>query len=171
MTEDKKTALLTRLDEEAYVLLRNLCAPDKPNTKQFKDIIVLMKDHLNPAPSEVIERCGFNQVKQKVSETVSEFAAKLKKMSLHGNYTDLKTALRDQLVCGIRDETTRVELFKTKNLTFDKALEEASARESAAKNAAGSLNTLENKTTREQLFTLNSGYSKPTEKLPSKQIQ
>ncbi|KAL7293133.1 hypothetical protein TKK_0013286 [Trichogramma kaykai] len=45
--------------------------------------------------------------------------------------------MRDQFACGIRDDSTRFELFKDKTITFEKALEEALAREEATKNAAG----------------------------------
>ncbi|XP_046750597.1 uncharacterized protein K02A2.6-like [Diprion similis] len=111
--------LLTHFDEEAYILIRSLCAPEKPATKKFVDIVKIMTEHLNPKPSE------------------------------------LKVALRDQLVCGIHDESTRVELFKLTDLTFDKALKEATARESATKNAAGVVKTLASKDQREEVLAMN----------------
>ena len=66
----------------------------------------------------------------------------LRHLALNYNYADLNVALRDQLVCGILDESTRVELFKKTELTFDKALKDATARERAIKNAAGALQSL-----------------------------
>lgn len=66
--------------------------------------------------------------------------------------------MRDQLVCGIRDESTRVELFKLTELTFDKALTEASARERAMKNAAGAVRTLNNKGHEEEMYAIGHAY-------------
>lgn len=71
----KVATLLTYLDEEAYILLRNLCTPAKPATKGFVELAKLMSDHLSPAPSEVMERCKFNSARQEANESVAEFAA------------------------------------------------------------------------------------------------
>ncbi|CAB0039118.1 unnamed protein product [Trichogramma brassicae] len=151
--DDKKAAImLTRFDEDAYKLAKHLCAPGKPADKEYKDLVTIMSNHLAPKPSEVMERCKFNTARQEAQESVSEFAARLKKLSLHCNYTDLPTACRDQFVCGIRDHETRVTLFQIKDLTFDKALTTAQARESAVKNALQSVQALEGKSTNAELF-------------------
>lgn len=100
--------LLTHFDEEAYILIRNLYAPDKPATKKYADLVKLMSDQLNPKPSKVMERCRFNSAKQGANESVADFAARLRKLALNCNFSDLKAVLRDQLVCGIHDESTRV---------------------------------------------------------------
>lgn len=153
-TEKKAVTLLTKLDEEAFILVRNLCSPAKPVTKKYEELVKIMSDHLNPKPSEVMERCVFNQAKQETSETIAEFAARLKKLSLNCGFNDLSTALRDQLVCGIRDEDTRIQLFKEENLTFDKAMQEAVARERAVINAASSHQTLEKSSTKNEMYAL-----------------
>ncbi|XP_014205124.1 uncharacterized protein K02A2.6-like [Copidosoma floridanum] len=122
-TKDNKKAaiLLTRLDEDAYKLITNLCAPAKPVTKDYAALIKIMGDHLAPKPSQAMERCTFNMAK-------------------------------DQFVCGIRDQETKVALFKVEDLTFEKALKEAQARESAVKNALSSLQTLDGKRTQNNVF-------------------
>lgn len=104
--------LLTRLDEEAYKLIKSLCAPALPKSKTYGELKTLMENHLRPKPSEVMERCTFSQAKQLQSESVAEFEARLKRLALNCNFTDLSTALRDQSVVGIRDEETRISLFK-----------------------------------------------------------
>ena len=50
---------------------------------------------------------------------------------MHCKFTDLETALRDQLVCGLRDEKLQQHLFAKKELTFNIALEEAMTVEAA----------------------------------------
>ncbi|XP_048514943.1 uncharacterized protein K02A2.6-like [Athalia rosae] len=156
ITEDnmKVAILLTHFDEEAYILVRNLCAPAKPSTKSFDDIVKLMSDHINPKPSIVMERCTFNSTKQDANESISDFAARLRKLALHCDFTDLATALRDQFVCGLYNETARIELFKLSDLTFDKALTTATAHENAMKNAAGAVKTLSCKNQKQEMFAI-----------------
>lgn len=151
----KKAELLTRCDENTYKLFRNLCAPDKPATKTYEELKKLLTEHLKPTPSEVMERCcTYNRARQDQNETVAEFAARLRQLSLHCNFTELETALHDQFICGIRDDATRVELFKQSKVTFDSALKEATARERAVKNAAGVQQTLADKMHKQENFAL-----------------
>ncbi|XP_068991803.1 uncharacterized protein [Neodiprion pinetum] len=152
--EDKAGELLSRLDDDAYKLIKSLCAPEKAANKSYADLVEMMTNHLTPKPSELMERCTFNQAKQNINESVAEFAARLKKLALNCEFSDLQTSLRDQFVVGMRDDTTRVELFKTSKLTFDAALKEAIAREAAVKNASSVANTLEKRNTQRDMFAL-----------------
>lgn len=62
MKEEKKVAtLLTRFDEEAFMLIRNLFNPEKLATTSFTELKKLRDDQLGPKPSELMERCIFNQ--------------------------------------------------------------------------------------------------------------
>ena len=88
------------------------------------------------------------------SESIAEFAAKLRKLSLHCEVANLDDALRDQFVCGVHDEETRIRMFKIQELTFDNALKEALARESAVKNATGAEKTLTKGTGKEEVFAM-----------------
>lgn len=97
-TAKEALTALTKFDEDAYKLLKNLCAPKKPVELTYAEIKKYMKDQLKPAPSEVMERCNFNQAKQEQNESIADFTAKLKKFSLSCNFKDLNTALRDQFV-------------------------------------------------------------------------
>lgn len=117
-----------------------------------------MKDQLNPAPSEVMERCNFNQAKQEKTESIAEFAARLKKLALTCNFeAQLMTALRDQFVCGLSDHETRVELFQKSKLTFDVAFTEAVAREKALQNAEVSHKVLDKSISQQRsVYALNS---------------
>lgn len=155
-TEDEmKTAmLLTSVDEEAYILFRNLCAPAKPVTKDYAALVELMSNHISPKPSKVMERCTFNRARQGENESIAEFAAKLRKLSLHCEFQNLDDALRDQFVCGVHDENTRIEMFKIPDLTFDNALKGALARESAVKNAIGAERTLMTSRVKEEVFSM-----------------
>jgi hypothetical protein len=55
--DDKRVAtLITLVGEETYELLRNLCAPDKPASKRYEDLISLLRTHLEPKPLVIAER-------------------------------------------------------------------------------------------------------------------
>ena len=62
------------------------------------------------------------------------FVAGLKACAHTCDFGDkLKEQLRDRLVCGINNEATQRALLTEQNLTFEKAVEIATAREEAAK--------------------------------------
>ena len=127
--------LLIKVDDQTYTLIRSLCSPKKPKDMTYEDLILLVREHLEPAPSEAMERCTFNRAQQTRTESVADFLARLKRLALHCNFKDLEEALRDQIVVGIRDQETREELFRTPKLTFKKAVSLALSRESATRDA------------------------------------
>ncbi|EZA57381.1 hypothetical protein X777_02644 [Ooceraea biroi] len=98
-----------------------------------------MTDHLNPKPSEVMEKSQFYKARKEQGESVAEFAAQLKKLLHNCNFSNLRDSLRDQLVCKLRDQDTRVKLFETESLTYDSALKGAITRETALRNASNSI--------------------------------
>ncbi|XP_048513423.1 uncharacterized protein LOC125501460 [Athalia rosae] len=139
-TVDAKKAaiLLTSIDEDAYELIKHLCSPEKLSDKKYDELTKLMQDHLSPQPSEVIERNKFYKAFQEQSESVTDFATRLKKLSLYCKFSNLEDSLRDQFVCGLRDQETKVKLFEMDSLTYNSALKGAVARETAQKNASSS---------------------------------
>lgn len=154
----KKAELLTHVDEATYKLVKTLCAPSKPSEKTFDEIVQLLTKHLKPASSELMERCKFNRAKQEPNESVAEFATRLKQLAINCNFTTTwEKALQVQFAMGIRDEATRFELFKSKTITFESALEEALAREEAAKNSVGAAQALTNKTYKQETFAIHTG--------------
>lgn len=65
VADDIKTAILiTAMGDEAFELLTDLCAPEKPETKKFDEVVQILTDHLEPKPSEIAERYKFRQRKQ-----------------------------------------------------------------------------------------------------------
>ncbi|XP_071582123.1 uncharacterized protein [Temnothorax nylanderi] len=82
-----------------------------------------------------MERCKFHQAQQTATETITEFIARLKSLATHCNFADINLAMRDQLVCGLRDHAINAILFREENLTYDNAYKLAVAAEAAEKNA------------------------------------
>ena len=77
----KKVAnLLTSIDEDAYELIKHLCYPANLTDKKFDELTKLMKDHLNPKPSEVMERNNFYKAHQEQGESVADFCCETKKI-------------------------------------------------------------------------------------------
>lgn len=132
--------LLTKISPDTYKLVKNWCAPNKPKEKSFAELVKLVKDHLCPKPSETMERCKFRQMQQGPTETIADFIARLKNATVHCNFADLSTVLRDQLVCGLRSHSIRAILFREENLTYEKAYKLAVAAEAAEINATSTDN-------------------------------
>eukprot|EP00731_Ephydatia_muelleri_P017292 Em0010g390a len=110
-----------------YQLIRSLLAPIKLTDKTLDELFALVKDHLEPAPSAIMQRFNFNARSQKSDESVAEFVAELRHIVEHCEYGGtLDEMLCDRLVCGIRAEP---------KLTFVKALEISQAAELAEKGA------------------------------------
>ncbi|XP_077484226.1 uncharacterized protein LOC144094182 [Amblyomma americanum] len=70
ITDDarKRAILITCLNPEVYGRLRSLLAPKKPRDEPYEAIIALLKQHLNPAPSEIYETYRFQTRVQKTGE-------------------------------------------------------------------------------------------------------
>ncbi|XP_031789191.1 uncharacterized protein LOC116418285 [Nasonia vitripennis] len=150
----KVATLVTKLGPEPHALLKQLIAPTKIIDSKYEDLTKALSEHLKPKPSEVMERCTFHTSKQESHESIMDFIARLKKLATHCNFTELDNAIRDQLVCGVSDKDIRIKLFEEKTLTLQKAQEIAIAREAAVKNATNSNITLENKSVRNEVHTI-----------------
>eukprot|EP00731_Ephydatia_muelleri_P004369 Em0002g545a len=125
---------------QTYQLNRSVVVPAKPSDKTLKELMDLVKEHLQPAPSVIMQRFNFNGRMQKGEEAVAEYVAELRRIAEHCEFKDtLDEMLRDRLVCGIKDTRVRRRLLAEPKLTFTKALEIAQAAELAEKGARGDL--------------------------------
>ena len=106
-----------------------------PGSKAYNDLVAIIKGHFNPNPIQIAERFRFHKRNQKEGESVRDFNAAIRKLSEHCGFTDLSDALKDRLVCGIRNEQIQKKLLTEKDLNYDTALEMAVAVETASKDA------------------------------------
>ena len=128
-------AFLTMIGRETYKRLVDLFAPEKPATKTLKEITDKLKEHFEPLKVEIAERYNFYQRNQLPGESVTEFLAELRRLSIHCGFgTFLNQALRDKLVCGLLDEGTKKKLLAEKNLDLKNAVQIAQGMEAAEKN-------------------------------------
>ncbi len=131
--EKKRSVLLTSLGSKGYHTLRALLQPHKPTDKSYEDCIDLLKRHFAPKPSETVLRYRFYTRSQKPNETVAEFVAGLRQLSEHCNFKELNNMLRDRLVVGCREPAIQRKLLGEASLTFERALQLATAMEMANK--------------------------------------
>ena len=88
--EKKQTAIfLTVIGNETYSLLRNLLAPESPARKTVKTLSETLIEHLKPQPIIIAERCKFYCRDQSENETISEYLAQLRKLTLSCDFKDL----------------------------------------------------------------------------------
>ena len=86
-----------------YALLRDLLAPDKPDTRIFKEMSDALTAHFESKPLVIAECSYFYNRNQKPTESVAEYMAELRRIATHCEFGDgLNDALRDRLVCGLR---------------------------------------------------------------------
>jgi hypothetical protein len=95
-----------------------------PQERSLEQLVTILKQHYEPRPLVIAERFHFHQRDQAVGESIADYMAELRKLTTHCQYEDhLSEALRDRLVCGIRDVDTQRKLLAVADLTLKKALE------------------------------------------------
>ena len=129
----KKVAiLLTSVGDRIYALLRDYFTPNKPADQTYAAIEKALKEHYEPPKIVIAERFHFYQRSQAEGETVAGYVAALRKLASTCDYGDfLEHALRDRLVCGLRNESAQKKLLTEKDLTFVRAVEIAEGIEAA----------------------------------------
>ena len=52
----KRSVFLSVIGLTTYKLLASLIAPDKPGDKEYEELVKVLKEYHNPAPSEIVQR-------------------------------------------------------------------------------------------------------------------
>lgn len=129
--------LLHFIGSETYNLVCDVVLPQTPEEMSYNDIAKVLKNHYNPEPLEIAEIYKFQSRQQQQGEPVRDYVTALRKMSTHCNFGDyLQKALRNQLVCGLRNRDVKRKLLGTKELDFEKALEIAYSFEATEEKSA-----------------------------------
>ena len=93
----------------------------------------VLHDHLQPSTILIAERYKFYKRDQDERETITDYVAALRKLSLHCEFKEfLNDALRGKFVCGIRDHNIRKRLLVERKLDVKSALELAKSLEKSA---------------------------------------
>lgn len=126
----KRSILLTVCGAATYRLLRSLVNDGAVGNASYDELVLLLKTHYNPKPSEIVQRWHFNTRVRGSGESIANYVAALRALALHCNYGDkLSEMLRDRLVCGVNHNGIRRKLLAELNLTYDKAFAMAQAME------------------------------------------
>ena len=109
IADDKRASvLISTIGHKTYAVLRSLMAPATPQSKAFDVLEQALKKHYEPKPLIIAERDIFNQRSQFAGESVAEYVAELRRLASTCNFGKfLDDALRDRLVCGLRNENAR----------------------------------------------------------------
>lgn len=133
----KVATLLTLVGSECYNLICDLCSPVEPETKKFEELVILVKNHLEPERSEIAERHIFRQRTQQQGESIRVYLHGLKHLAKTCNFgNSLEENLRDQFVSGLFSEEMRSRLFAEKSINYKRAVELATALEAAERHAS-----------------------------------
>ncbi|XP_055585346.1 uncharacterized protein K02A2.6-like [Uranotaenia lowii] len=101
--ERRSAFLLTAVSMEVYQTIRNLCFPDKPETKQFDELCSLMRQRFTPTLVTFHERTRFIEARQGDGETVIEWSTRLKKLAADCEFgNDLPVFLKNIFVVGLK---------------------------------------------------------------------
>lgn len=126
--------LLHFIGSASFDFICDKLAPADPYTKTYNYLTEKLAEFYAPAPLEIAENYRFHQRKQDERESVQQFTAALHKLSINCNFGPyLQTALRNQLVFGLSSKRAQSRLLETKDLTFEKSVEMATAMELSEK--------------------------------------
>jgi len=137
IADEKKVAvLLSVIGAKTYALLRDLLALTKPQDKSFDELATTLTTHFKPKPIVITECFYFHRHSQANGESVAEYVVELWRLATHCQFGEyLNKALRDRLVCGIRNTGIQKCLLSETELLLKKAIELSQAFEAAEKNA------------------------------------
>lgn len=164
--------LLSGVGATTYSLLRSLVSPQLPKDKTYEELTNVLKAHLNPKTSEIVQRFKFNSRIRRSNEFIAEYVANLRKLAQHCEYKEaLPQMLRE--VCGVNDDRMQRRLLSEVDLTFNKAMKLCQAMESASKDVKdlqGKLaedTALNSRVTKTQVSVHKVSAEKTQRKLPS----
>ena len=128
--------LLTVIGGTAYKIVQNLVAPASPKDKTYTELMDALSAHFSPKPLVIAERYRFHKRDQLPGESIVTFVAELRRFARHCNFgTNLDDCLRDRLVCGLSNSHIIKKLLAEKDLDLPKAIQLATASETASRDA------------------------------------
>ena len=113
----KESWYVAIIGANAYKMLKDILTPEKPKDKTYAELREALLIHYSPKPLIIAERFKFYKRGQKDGAYVADYVITLKRLSATCDFgVFLKQALRDRLVCGLRDENIQRILLTMKKL-------------------------------------------------------
>lgn len=98
----KAAILLTSVSTDVYKIIRSAAFPDTPDKKTFDALCMLCRKQFAPIVSVFAERCRFYEARQFESESVTEWANRVKKLSMQCEFDAVMDfVLRDKFISGM----------------------------------------------------------------------
>ncbi|XP_058817568.1 uncharacterized protein K02A2.6-like [Topomyia yanbarensis] len=139
----RKSLLLHHMGAESYDIICDKIAPDAPRDKTYQQIVDILETFFNPRPLEISENFRFKCRRQgdkdaaTPEESVDEYLVALRRIAVTCNFGQyLETALRNQLVFGIKRNDIRSRLLEKRELTLQSARDIAVSMELSKKGGA-----------------------------------
>ncbi|KAB0793807.1 hypothetical protein PPYR_13427 [Photinus pyralis] len=135
--------LLNCIGTQYYQLLCSLCSPDLPTSKTYIEIVDVLTKHLCPRQNIDVAQFNFMKRSQTASETISEYLASLKQLSIPCQFNCIHDSckrsvsalfLRPVFICGLRDSNIRERLLIEQKQSFDELVELAITLEASKRN-------------------------------------
>lgn len=143
VTDEKRQAaiLQTAISNDVYRILTNLCFPNAPSSKSYKQLCELLAKHFAPVVSIFVERQKFYNAKQLESESVTDWSNRLRSLAILCDFNDtLEAVLRDKFVTGTMKGPVLDKLFELDTAkTFAECVETALQREMTTKQKSKTL--------------------------------
>ena len=136
--QDRKTSIfLACCGAKMFALATNAVAPKCVTQVPFNEIIEALKNHFKPKTLIISERFNFGTRVQEPGESIAEYVNGLKELHRTCAYPQIVQSeiLRDRFVIGLKDNETVQMLLREDNLTFEKALQIATANEAARRDS------------------------------------
>ena len=122
ITDDQKCGcLISIMGADTYKLLKNFLHPNTPSERTFSENCKIFSDYFSSKPIIIAERFKFYTRNQKEGESIASYIVTLKNLSSTCEFGALlPEALRDRLVCGMKDMPIQTNLLSERDLTFEK---------------------------------------------------
>lgn len=132
---DKKRAIMIScLNDSIYKTLRDLCHPNLPKDKTFEELCVLLDKQFLVKTSVYRERFNFYNTKQNKDESIAQWFARLKKLSVDCKFGErFDSILLDRFISGLKQGPILDRMCEEdeEKLTLQQAVEIAIIKESS----------------------------------------
>ncbi len=124
----KKKSILTACGPTTFRRIGSLLTVARLEEISYNDLITEVTAFYDP---KSVQRFQFNTRVRTKGESIATYVTALWKLAEHCNYGDsLNEMIRDRLVCGVEHDVIQTHLLAERDLTFEKALENAKTMDS-----------------------------------------
>ena len=133
-SEKKAAIFLTCVGSEAYDVYRSMEFPSADDKNKIENIVEGFETFCVGAVNVTYERYMFHRRMQDVGERFDVYLGEIRRMARSCKFEGmLDSMIRDRIVVGIRDDSTRHKLLQIHDLTLKRAIDICKASEAAGR--------------------------------------